>query len=54
VIAIADELASASELVMAKTEDIPVAIIRGYKYTYNPEKGKAKELIRDPENDLFS
>ena len=31
-IAIADELASSAELVMGKTLEIPVAIIRGYKY----------------------
>jgi len=50
-IAIADELASAAELVMGKTEGIPVALIRGYPYTL--EKGKGTELIRPAEKDLF-
>jgi len=51
--AIADELASAAELVIGQTnEGIPVAIIRGYKYQKS-EKAKAKELIRKKEKDLF-
>jgi coenzyme F420-0:L-glutamate ligase/coenzyme F420-1:gamma-L-glutamate ligase len=54
IIAIADEIASASELVMAKTKDIPVALIKGYRYKYNLKKGNAKLLIRDPEKDLFA
>ncbi len=54
VIAVADELASAAELVMAKVSDIPVALIKGYKYKYNPIIGSSKMLIRDSEKDLFS
>jgi len=51
--AIADELASAAELVIGQTnEGIPVAIIRGYQYPRS-EKAKAKELIRKKEKDLF-
>ena len=51
--AIADELASAAELVIGQTnEGIPVAIIRGYPYLKS-EKANAIELIRDPEEDLF-
>jgi coenzyme F420-0:L-glutamate ligase/coenzyme F420-1:gamma-L-glutamate ligase len=51
--AIADELASAAELVIGQTnEGIPVAIIRGYQYLKS-EKAKAKELIRKREKDLF-
>lgn len=50
-IAIADEIASAAELVMGKSDKIPVAIIRGVDY---PEgKGKASSLVRDPQHDLF-
>lgn len=50
--AVADELASAAELVMNKTDGTPVAIIRGYCY---PEgEGSGKELIRPPELDMFS
>jgi coenzyme F420-0:L-glutamate ligase/coenzyme F420-1:gamma-L-glutamate ligase len=49
--AIADELASAAELVMGKTGGIPIALIRGYSYTF--EEGKGTELIRSAEKDLF-
>jgi coenzyme F420-0:L-glutamate ligase/coenzyme F420-1:gamma-L-glutamate ligase len=51
--AIADELASAAELVIGQTnEAIPVAIIRGYSYPKS-EKAKATKLIRPREEDLF-
>jgi coenzyme F420-0:L-glutamate ligase/coenzyme F420-1:gamma-L-glutamate ligase len=50
-LAVADELASAAELVKGKLTGIPVVIIRGYKY---PEgEGKAIDLIRPEEEDLF-
>ncbi len=51
VLAVADELASAAELVMGKTDHIPVALIRGY--TYIPAKGSATTLLRDPATDMF-
>jgi coenzyme F420-0:L-glutamate ligase/coenzyme F420-1:gamma-L-glutamate ligase len=51
--AIADELASAAELVIGQTnEAIPVAIIRGYPYPKS-KKAKATKLIRSREEDLF-
>ena len=50
-IAIADELASAAELVMRKSDRIPVAIIRGVEYV--KEAGSIKSLIRSREEDLF-
>ena len=51
--AVADELASAAELVIGQTnEAIPVAIIRGYTYVKS-EIGKATKLIRPSEEDLF-
>jgi coenzyme F420-0:L-glutamate ligase/coenzyme F420-1:gamma-L-glutamate ligase len=50
-IAVADELASAAELVMGKLDRIPVAVIRGYEY--EPGAGRAKDLIRPQEWDLF-
>jgi coenzyme F420-0:L-glutamate ligase/coenzyme F420-1:gamma-L-glutamate ligase len=50
-IAVADELASAAELVMNKTDKVPVAIIRGYKAPKG--QGRIKELIRPEEFDLF-
>ena len=50
-IAVADELASAAELVMGKTDAVPVAIVRGYAYA--TAEGRAAQLIRAPEKDLF-
>ncbi len=50
-LAIADELASAAELVMGKLDRVPVALIRGYSHT--PGEGAARELIRPPEKDMF-
>ncbi|MCU0491044.1 MAG: coenzyme F420-0:L-glutamate ligase [Chloroflexaceae bacterium] len=50
-IAIGDELASAAELVMGKIDAVPVAIVRGFRYT--PAESSAKRLIRDPRFDLF-
>ncbi len=50
---IADELASAAELVIGQaSEGIPAAIIRGYKYRV-AEKVSAKELTRPKERDMF-
>jgi len=50
-IAIADELASASELVMGKSLKCPVAIIRDYSYKIDNDK--IDELIRSEDEDLF-
>ena len=50
-IAVVDELASASELVMNKIDEIPIAIIRGYSYK-NSDKG-IKEIIRADDEDFF-
>ena len=51
VLAVADELAAAAELVMGKTAGIPVAVVRGYPYPKGP--GTGKDLIMEPERDLF-
>ena len=50
-IAIIDELAGAAELVMKKSDNIPVAIIRGVNYKYS-DLG-VKELIRKEDEDFF-
>ena len=51
--AVADELASAAELVIGQAnEGIPVAIIREYKYRAT-ENASATELTRPKEKDLF-
>jgi coenzyme F420-0:L-glutamate ligase/coenzyme F420-1:gamma-L-glutamate ligase len=51
IIAVADELAAAAELVMGKTERIPAVLIRGYRYSQG--EGRASMLLRPPEEDLF-
>ncbi|HEY7506016.1 MAG TPA: coenzyme F420-0:L-glutamate ligase, partial [Nitrososphaera sp.] len=51
-IAIADEIASAAELVMGKSEGVPAAIIRGYSFE-KAAKSSAKSLQRSREQDLF-
>lgn len=51
VMAVADELASAAELVMNKRDRVPVAIIKGYQYPKG--EGSAGELVRPIEEDLF-
>lgn len=50
-IALADELASAAELVMGKLDRTPVALVRGLGI--EPAAGSARQLVRDPERDLF-
>jgi coenzyme F420-0:L-glutamate ligase/coenzyme F420-1:gamma-L-glutamate ligase len=49
--AVADELAAAAELAHGKLDRVPVAIVRGYAYPRGD--GSAKDLLRDPEKDLF-
>lgn len=51
-IAVADEIASAAELVMGKADHVPLAIVRGLIYDES-RKGSASELIRERKNDLF-
>lgn len=47
---VADELASAAELVMGKLDRVPVALIRGASVSGD---GSAQALLRDPATDLF-
>ncbi|MBA2448673.1 MAG: coenzyme F420-0:L-glutamate ligase [Chloroflexi bacterium] len=50
-IAVADELAAAAELATGKLERVPAAVIRGYPY--QPGDGRATELVRPAELDMF-
>jgi coenzyme F420-0:L-glutamate ligase / coenzyme F420-1:gamma-L-glutamate ligase len=51
VIAVADELAGAAELVTGKTRGVPAVLVRGYRA---PEgDGSAREIVMPPERDLF-
>ncbi|HEV2013193.1 MAG TPA: coenzyme F420-0:L-glutamate ligase [Candidatus Dormibacteraeota bacterium] len=47
---VADEVASAAELVMGKLDRVPVALIRG---AHVAGEGTVRELLRDPSTDLF-
>lgn len=49
--AVADELASASELVRVKSAHLPVAVIRGASHLLG--EGSASQLKRDPSSDWF-
>ena len=51
VLAVADELCAAAELVMGKLRGVPAAVVRGY--AYEPGEGSARELLRAPERDMF-
>ena len=50
VIAVADELAGAAELVMGKTAGVPATVIRGVDAL---GEGTARELVMPPDRDLF-
>ncbi len=51
VIAVADEIAGAAELVMGKTDGIPAAIVRGLRLDGD---GRARDLVMPAERDLFT
>ena len=51
-VAVADELASAAELVMGKSSGIPVAVVRGADAEWFRE-ASVRELVRPPQEDLF-
>ncbi|MDE0214316.1 MAG: coenzyme F420-0:L-glutamate ligase [Deltaproteobacteria bacterium] len=51
VTAVADQIASAAELVMGKTIGVPAAIVRGLNLPL--QEGSARDLIRPATDDLF-
>lgn len=51
-VAVADELASAAELVMGKSTGVPVAIVRGADPSWFRESSM-DEIVRPPSEDLF-
>ena len=53
VLAVADELAAAAELVMHKLAARPVAVIRGYTPPTGATAGKGRDLVMPAERDLF-
>ena len=47
-VAVADEVASAAELVMGKDRDVPVAVVRGVDPSWLREGSVRSEVVRDP------
>ena len=52
VIAVADEVAAAAELVMGKNDGIPVAIVRGLPSSWFGD-GTGRDIVRTSDEDLF-
>ncbi|MBV8981384.1 MAG: coenzyme F420-0:L-glutamate ligase [Acidimicrobiia bacterium] len=52
-VAVADELASAAELVMGKDREVPVAVVRGIDPTWLRESSVKAEVVRPHSEDLF-
>jgi len=52
-VCVADELASAGELVMGKSSGIPVAVIRGVDPAWLRESSVQQEIVRPYQEDLF-
>lgn len=53
VIAIADELACAAELLANKLDRRPVTLIRGYRPPLSMPNGSGQDLLLDPARDMF-
>jgi coenzyme F420-0:L-glutamate ligase/coenzyme F420-1:gamma-L-glutamate ligase len=52
-VCVADEIASAAELVMGKASGIPVAVVRGVDGAWLRRGSVADEIVRAPAEDLF-
>lgn len=52
-VALADEIASAAELVMGKSAGIPVAVVRGIDAEWFRDSSVIGEIVRNPQEDLF-
>lgn len=49
---VADEIASAAELVKGNVSRIPAVVVRGFSYQ-SDEEATMQDVLRDPQNDLF-
>jgi coenzyme F420-0:L-glutamate ligase / coenzyme F420-1:gamma-L-glutamate ligase len=52
-VCVADEIASAAELVMGKARAVPVAVVRGVDRTWLRRGSVSEEILRPPAEDLF-
>ncbi|KUL52470.1 MULTISPECIES: coenzyme F420-0:L-glutamate ligase [unclassified Streptomyces] len=53
VVATADELAAAGDLVKGKAAGLPVAVVRGLPHVVDPAEAGARALVRDARDDMF-
>ena len=53
VVAVADELAAAAEIVMGKTRRVPAVVVRGLELAEHAGEGVGRDLVRPRELDLF-
>ncbi|MEV0094665.1 coenzyme F420-0:L-glutamate ligase [Streptomyces sp. NPDC050738] len=53
VVAVADELAAAGDLVKGKAEGLPVAVVRGLSGVVGSESGSARDMVRVAADDMF-
>jgi len=52
-VCVADEIASAAEIVMGKAAQVPVAVVRGVDPSWLRSGSVAEEVVRPPAEDLF-
>jgi coenzyme F420-0:L-glutamate ligase/coenzyme F420-1:gamma-L-glutamate ligase len=52
-VCVADELAGAAEMVMGKSNGIPVGVVRGVDPSWLRESSVRDEIVRSPQEDLF-
>jgi len=52
-VAVVDEIACAAELVMGKSNGVPVAVVRGVEASWFRDGSVRDEIVRHPNDDLF-
>ena len=52
-VALTDEVAAAAGLVMGKADRVPAAVVRGVRPPESASPAPARDLVRDPTDDLF-
>lgn len=52
-VAVVDEIAAAAELVMGKSTNVPVAVVRGVDPSWLRDASVRDEIVRHPSDDLF-
>lgn len=52
-VCVADEIAGAADLVMGKSNGVPVAVVRGVDPAWLRDSSVREEIVRSPQEDLF-